>query len=84
MYVLKHAAGVWHVRLYRCLIKTAFQKSAVDPIFYMRRRCGDEVYLLFYVDDVLVVAEEIAARFEVRVEHTVTKYLGLVCDIRKE
>lgn len=94
LYGLKQAARVWHEKLDCCLTEIGFKKSSADPSLYFCMRHEGEVYLLVYVDDVLLVgsyrnslravADEIAERFDVRMNDTVDRFLGITCEFKKD
>lgn len=85
LYGRKQANSVWNENLNSCLIELGFKKSVTDPSMYLRVRNNEEVYLLVYVDDVLLagsnleslrtVTDEIYRRFKARVDYIVDKFL---------
>ena len=60
---------------------------------YLRLKEDEQVYLLVYVDDILLigpsahilreVASDISKMFDIRIEATITKFLGISCDIHE-
>lgn len=70
-----------------------FEKLVAEPSLYLRMRHEGEVYLLVYVDDVLLVGsnrnslravpDEIAERFVVRVD-TVDKFPGITFKFKND
>ena len=54
IYGLKQAPRAWYSELYRYLISSGFQKSLADTSLFVYRQGRDFVYLLVYVDDILV------------------------------
>lgn len=90
LYGLKQAARVWYFELEKCVFAIGFSKSTTDPSLYIRKSNQSEIYLLVYVDDVLLmganddqlksVSNKISARFDARLETTVSKFLGMTCE----
>jgi hypothetical protein len=65
LYGLKQAPRAWHSRLKHELEQLGFVVSAADPGLYIMHR-GDKVYLLVYVDDMLVASKSMSAINEVK------------------
>jgi len=66
LYGLKQAPRAWHIRLNHELKQAGFDVSAADPGLYVMRKGGDRVYVLVYVDDMLIAAQSISAIQEVK------------------
>ena len=57
LYGLKQAPRAWHARLRTELNAMGFSESAADPALFIKRE-GKIVFLLVYVDDILVVTND--------------------------
>jgi hypothetical protein len=82
LYGLKQAAKVWNDLLKKCLFEQNFQQSENDPcLFFKKTSTGKSVYVLVYVDDLLVISDEVSEikNVEVMLKKTVdVKDLGKV------
>ena len=56
LYGLRQAPRAWHLRLKEELELIGFKASEADPGFYTSAHNGDIVYILIYVDDILIAA----------------------------
>ena len=56
LYGLRQAPRAWHAKLHAELERLGFAAAAADPSLYVRRTGGHEVWLLVYVDDLLVAS----------------------------
>jgi histone deacetylase 1/2 len=56
IYGLKQAPRAWHARLSSVLGKLGFKASAADTSLFICQRSDVTVYLLVYVDDIIVVS----------------------------
>jgi len=59
LYGLKQAPRAWHTKLKMELENMSFQASETDPGLYIQRRKDINVYILVYVDDILIVAKDL-------------------------
>ena len=59
LYGLKQAPRAWHTKLKRELETMGFQASETDPGMYIQRRKESNVYILVYVDDILIIAKDL-------------------------
>jgi ribonuclease HI len=94
LYGLKQAPRAWHSRLHQELIKFDFQVSEADPSLYFRGRKNKMVYILVYVDDILIASKEmddvnevkkaLMATFEARDLREATSYLGIKIERQRE
>ncbi|GLI71167.1 hypothetical protein VaNZ11_016269 [Volvox africanus] len=60
LYGLKQAPRAWYVRLREELEQMGFQVSQADPGLFLKDVQGERVYVLVYVDDLLVAAKSMA------------------------
>eukprot|EP00877_Chromochloris_zofingiensis_P010252 jgi/Chrzof1/5480/Cz16g04260.t1 len=87
LYGLKQAPRAWHQRLQQELLAVGYTASAADPSLYWYCINGDYVYLLVYVDDILIAAKQLESvktvkqqllgLFESRDLGEATSYLGM-------
>jgi histone deacetylase 1/2 len=61
LYGIKQAPRTWHVRLSSVLAALGFTPSTADTSLFILRRPGLTLYLLVYVDDIIVVSSSSAA-----------------------
>jgi len=59
LYGLKQAPRAWHTKLKGELETMGFQASETDPGMYIQRRKESNVYILVYVDDILIIAKDL-------------------------
>ena len=58
LYGLKQAANVWNKALHNVLIKGNFKQNSADPCFYTKYLVEEgNIYVLIYVDDILITAK---------------------------
>lgn len=92
IYGLRQSARCWHKRLHDVLTNLKFKQSSADPCLYVRDNGGSKVFLLVYVDDMLLVSassgqlnavtEGLKKEFEVTCLGDVRHFLGM--EIRRE
>ena len=58
IYGLKQAPRAWHTRLVQELENIGFQTSDADPGLFIYRDCNGIIYLLVYVDDLLLATSK--------------------------
>jgi hypothetical protein len=90
LYGLKQAPRAWHTKLKETLETLSFYPVAADPALFTNT-IGDRVYLLTYVDDILIVTsnnaalddtkQKILTAFDARDMGEATCFLGM--DIRR-
>ena len=90
LYGLKQAARAWYQTMDNCLRSIKAQPSSGDQSLYIIKDRGNTVYILVYVDDILMfgkdmhvmkqVSQLIGSRFTIRVEENVEKFLGIFVD----
>lgn len=56
IYGLRQSARCWNKRLHDVLTKLQFKQSSADPCMYVRDCEGEKVFLLVYVDDMLLMS----------------------------
>jgi hypothetical protein len=87
IYGLKQAPRVWYERLHKELVTLGFTASDADPGLYIYNDKLVRIYLLVYVDDILLVGKDLAlirsikdklmAVFEAHDLGTANTYLGI-------
>ena len=55
LYGLKQAPRVWNAKLDKVLKELGFEQSILDPALYFLKRDGEIVFILDFVDDMLIV-----------------------------
>ncbi|KXJ62466.1 hypothetical protein RP20_CCG008066 [Aedes albopictus] len=58
IYGLKQSARCWNQRLHSVLVEMGFEQSATDSCLYTKVVSGKRVYLLVYVDDIMIGCED--------------------------
>ena len=58
LYGLKQAAKVWNDQLHNILIKNDFCQSKNDMCMYVSKNSKQLIYILIYVDDILIASKE--------------------------
>jgi hypothetical protein len=76
LYGLRQAPRAWHAKLKSTLEKMGFEASVADASLFVRNQGGHVVYLLVYVDDILIASQDLATVTTVKVE------LGSEFDVR--
>ncbi len=66
LYGLRQASRARHKTLDQFLVSEGFRASDADPSLYIREEDGEKVYLLVYVDDVLIASRTLQALFNVK------------------
>ena len=94
IYGLKQASNARTKVFKRVLEALGFKMSQADSSLFVMVLDGITVYVIVYVDDMLIIgtilkavqriAEWISERFEVRIEQSVTKFLGILIDRENE
>ena len=75
LYGLKQAPRAWHIRLTEELTEMGFVPSAADPGLYFKDTPSGRIYLLVYVDDILIAARSKADVEQVK-QVLLTKFDG--------
>ncbi|GLC47151.1 hypothetical protein PLESTB_000600200 [Pleodorina starrii] len=94
LYGLRQAPRTWHKKLHDQLVSMGFVPSMADPSLYVRDVDGVPVYVLVYVDDLLIAAydgaqvqevkEEILRAFDSRDMGEADLFLGLAIQRDRE
>ena len=66
LYGLKQAPRAWHSRLHQELDSYGFKVSEADPGLYIYNDKTDNIYLMVYVDDILIAAKDVATVIETK------------------
>jgi hypothetical protein len=87
LYGLKQAPRAWHNRLHRELVSCGYTASEADPGLYSFRGKAANIYLLVYVDDILIASSDMSlvndikqrllGTFDARDLGEATTYLGM-------
>lgn len=90
IYGLKQAARAWYLKLSGELEKAGFLPCHTDPCLFKGKCMGAEVYILVYVDDLLIISDHaeaaeqvqktVTTAFKARVMGEPTYFLGLHID----
>ena len=90
LYGLKQASRAWRKVINEFLLDIGCVQSRADASLYFLRRSNGTVHILVYVDDILLLCKatiylkelalQIAKAFEVRIERSVTKFLGMIVE----
>jgi hypothetical protein len=59
LYGLKQAPRAWFTRLSQTLLEIGFSSSQVDPSLFLYHSNGSHVFLLVYVDDIIVTGNNV-------------------------
>ena len=76
LYGLRQAPRMWYAKLKSELEKIGFKASEADAGLFILEHCSNKVYLLVYVDDMLIASKELT-----EVEH-VKKTIGTIFKVR--
>jgi hypothetical protein len=66
LYGLKQAPRAWHTRLHTELDSYGFKASEADPGLYTYNGKSDNIFLMVYVDDILIAAKDMATVDEIK------------------
>lgn len=61
LYGLKQASRAWNARFHSFVERLGFRRSSSDPCLYVKGRGCNQVILVLYVDDLLVVGRQLKA-----------------------
>lgn len=87
LYGLKQAPRAWYLELHNFLLSIGFQNSVADASLFIFKRGHSFVYMLIYVDDILVTGNDntliqttldmLATRFSVKDHEPLSYFLGI-------
>ena len=86
VYGLKQSANRWNHEIDSILKENRFEQSQADPCLYIKRYDDELVYILLYVDDLLIcgnielieqTADVLNQHFEIKSLGEVSQYLGI-------
>lgn len=87
VYGLKQAPRTWYVEITTFLLSLGFKNSLADTFMFVLQRGSDIVYLLVYVDDILItgnnktrishVLKHLADRFSMKDPEDLNYFLGI-------
>eukprot|EP01018_Ginkgo_biloba_P007448 Gb_23452 [translate_table: standard] len=66
LYGLKQAPRAWYIKIDEHLRGSGFQRSASDPNLYIKKKDGDLVILVVYVDDLVITGNSLKLIDEVK------------------
>ncbi|GBN12713.1 Retrovirus-related Pol polyprotein from transposon TNT 1-94 [Araneus ventricosus] len=93
IYGLKQAARAWHLKIGESLIKYGFEQSKADPCLFKFANNGNPIYIIVYVDDLLIagkdedirkIIKELEEEYELKNLGEVNYYLGINIERTKE
>ena len=81
---------MWHKKLKRELIDLGFVESSADPGLFIKETGNDKIYVLVYVDDLLIasksiklvnqVKQQLTNKFDIRDLGEATAFLGMTIE----
>lgn len=87
IYGLKQAAKVWNEKLHSILSQYSFGQSKIDPCLYIKQHNEETIYLIIYVDDILIAcanqnlirctAQQLQSQFFITDLGKIANYLGI-------
>lgn len=90
LYGLKQASKAWNERFHELVTNLRFQRSENDRCLYVRGKDESKLFLLLYVDDILIISrnlvdiekvkKRLAAEFEMSDLGSVKNFLGMRID----
>lgn len=90
LYGLKQAPRSWNSEFHNFILQLGFQRSNTDSCLYWRRQGNEVVYLLLYVDDIILVSsrldliaeikKKLSSKFEMTDIGEMKTFLGLKID----
>ena len=94
LYGLKQASRAWHKMIDAYLLSIGGRCSERDSTMFVLIVGGTTVFILVYVGDILLigkrmkvlrtVAQQIGSRFEIRIEPSISKFLGIIIERCRE
>src|SRR5699024_6600541 len=90
IYGLKQAARAWNNKINETLVNNGFRRGISDPCLYHKIGNGKKIYLLLYVDGIILACEDdqeitrtremLEQYFDVKVVGDLRYYLGIEVD----
>lgn len=90
LYGLKQASPAWNNTIDTYWRSIGFKQSNSDSSLYFSVCDGTPVFILVYVDDILLackhmnilqkIAEKLGSTFDIRIENSVKKFLGIIVE----
>ena len=87
LYGLRESPRDWYECFDECITKLGFERSNVDLCLYKKRKYKEEIYLLIYVDDLLICSKSkknirnikkmLSDRFKMKDLDEIKEYLGI-------
>lgn len=94
LYGLKQSPKCWNDKFHQCMIKFGFQRSSADPCLYMYFKGESFMYLVLYVDDMLILSNNqsqllnlkrsLTNEFEMKDLGEVSNFMGLRIKIDRQ
>lgn len=72
IYGLKQAARTWNRKLDSILIKEGYKQSQVDLCLYSKEIVNEKVYIIIYVDDVIIASSNVKHITDICIKDCVT------------
>ena len=66
MYGLKQAPRAWHQKITEFLVSIGFCMSEVDHSLYVRKSDAGFVFIIIYVDDLIIGGDSLAETLQVK------------------
>ena len=67
IYGLKQASRSWNIRFDKAAKSFGFEQSIDEPCVYSKIRDGKVVFLILYVDDILIIANDVGSLTSVKI-----------------
>ena len=92
LYGLKQSAKLWNDTIHKFLIDLGFKRNAADMCLYQRSNDKGNIYLIIWVDDVVIIAEnrnlvnefmkQISRKFQVKDLGKLKYFLGIQFEVK--
>ena len=66
IYGLKQASRSWNIRFDRAVKSFGFEQSICEPCVYSKIKDGNVVFLILYVDDILIIGNNVESLMSVK------------------
>ena len=67
IYVLKQASRQWYYKFHQVIISSSFEMNMVDDCIYHKFSESKHIYLVLYVDDILLATNNIGMLHETKI-----------------